>query len=63
MCVSAHFDFEGFDLFGSEGVCLGNDWNDVDEMVKLLHELYIQGLQSVCVCVCVCVCVSRKEIP
>ena len=42
---AVHLHFEGFDFLGSECVSLGNDWNDVDKIVKLLHEFYVQRLQ------------------
>ena len=42
---TAHLDFECLDFFGGECVCLGNDWNDVDQIVELLHEFYVQWLQ------------------
>ena len=39
--------FEEGDLLLGEGVRLGDDGDDVDLVVQLLHELNIQGLQTV----------------
>ena len=38
---------EGGDLFGCHGVRLGQNWDDVHLVMKLLHKLDIKRLQSV----------------
>ena len=38
---------EGSNLLICEGVCLGDDWNEVDLGVKSAHDLNIEGLERV----------------
>ena len=42
----AHLCLEHVDLLDSAGVGLPDDWDDVDLLVDLLHDLHIQGLQA-----------------
>ena len=38
--------FEEVLLFDSEGVSLGNDWNDVDAILQHPHELQVQRFET-----------------
>ena len=41
-----YLDFKLLQLCGGEGICLANDRDNVDKIVKLLHKLNVQRLQS-----------------
>ena len=40
-----HLLFETFELVRCQCVCLGYDWNDIHELMQLLHELDVNGSQ------------------
>ena len=45
-CTDSYLDLEGLDFLRCEGVGLGDDRDDVHQIMELLHELNVQRLQS-----------------
>ena len=45
-CTDSYLDLEGLDFLRCEGVGLGDDRDDVHQIMELLHKLNVQRLQS-----------------
>lgn len=40
-CITSYLQLEGLEFSGSEGVSFGYDWNNIHQIVQLLHELNV----------------------